>query len=257
MFRLDKKTALITGGGQGIGRAIAEVFARRGATVYILDIDERAAAAACEAIAQEGGTAHFRACDVTDGAAVEATLAAISAEADRLDIVVNNAAIAHIGTAETTTPEDLDRLLNVNVKGVYHVLHAALPRMKAHGGVVLNMASIAAEVGLAERFAYSTTKGAIRTMTFSVAKDYLPFGIRCNCISPARVHTPFVDGYLAQNYPGREQEMYAKLSKTQPIGRMARPEEIAALALYLCSNEAGFVTGGDYPIDGGFLRLNT
>jgi NAD(P)-dependent dehydrogenase (short-subunit alcohol dehydrogenase family) len=257
MFRLDKKVALITGGGKGIGRAISEVFARRGATVYILDSDERAAAVACEAINQQGGTAHFRACDVTDLASVEATVADLCAEAPRLDIVVNNAAIAHIGTAETTTPEDMDRLLNVNVKGVYHVLHATLPRMKERGGVVLNIASIAAEVGLTERFAYSTTKGAIRTMTFSVAKDYLAHGIRCNCISPARVHTPFVDGYLAQHYPGREEEMYDKLSKTQPIGRMARPEEIAALALYLCSDEAGFITGCDYPIDGGFLRLNT
>lgn len=124
-------------------------------------------------------------------------------------------------------------------------------------GVILNIASIASSVGLADRFAYSMSKGAVLTMTLSVAKDYIAQGIRCNCISPARVHTPFVDGFLAKNYPGREAEMFEKLSKTQPIGRMAEPKEVAALSLYLCSDEAGFLTGCDYPIDGGFIKLNS
>ena len=176
----------------------------------------------------------------------------------RIDILVNSAGVSHIGTAESTSEADFDRLYNVNVKGVYNCLHAAIPVMKKNkGGVILNMCSIAATVGLSDRFAYSMTKGAVYSMTFSVAKDYIRENIRCNCISPARVHTPFVDGFLKKNYPGKEQEMFEKLSKTQPIGRMARPEEIAGLILYLCSDEASFITGCDYPIDGGFIKLNT
>lgn len=136
-------------------------------------------------------------------------------------------------------------------------MHAAVGVMKQHGGgIILNMASIAASVGIPDRFAYSMTKGAVLSMTLSVAKDYLKDNIRCNCISPARVHTAFVDNFLAKNYPGKEAEMFDKLSKTQPIGRMGKPEEIAALALYLCSDEASFITGCDYPIDGGFIKLN-
>jgi len=135
-------------------------------------------------------------------------------------------------------------------------MHACAAHMKANGGgIILNMASIAGTSGLADRFAYSMSKGAVVAMTYSVAKDYLAHNIRCNCISPARVHTPFVDGFLRRNYPGKEQEMFEKLEKSQPIGRMAQPEEIAALALYLCSDEASFITGSDYPIDGGFLNL--
>jgi len=128
--------------------------------------------------------------------------------------------------------------------------------MKAEGAVILNMASIAALVGLSDRFAYTMSKGAVAAMTLSVAKDYLRYHIRCNSISPARVHTPFVDGFIAKNYPGAEDEMFKKLSASQPIGRMAKPEEIASLALYLCSDEAAFITGTDYPIDGGFVKLN-
>jgi NAD(P)-dependent dehydrogenase (short-subunit alcohol dehydrogenase family) len=175
----------------------------------------------------------------------------------QLDILVNSAGISHIGKAETTSEADFDKLYQVNVKGVYNCLFAALPLMKKNGGgAILNMSSIAAVVGLPDRFAYSMTKGAVLGMTLSVAKDYLGDRIRCNCISPARVHTPFVDGFLAKNYPGKEQEMFEKLSKTQPIGRMAKPEEIAGLILYLCSDEASFITGCDYPIDGGFIKLN-
>ncbi|MEM6700290.1 MAG: SDR family oxidoreductase, partial [Bacteroidota bacterium] len=173
------------------------------------------------------------------------------------DIVINNAAISHIGTVENTNSEDLDRLYQVNVKGCYHILQAAVHHMKkSKGGVILNMASIASVIGLKDRFAYSMSKGALLTMTYSVARDFLDSNIRCNAIGPARVHTPFVDDFLAKNYPNEEKEMYEKLAKIQPIGRMGTPEEIAYLALYLCSDEAAFVTGSFYPIDGGFLTLN-
>ncbi len=257
MFRLNNKTAIITGGGSGIGQAIAKTFARQGALVCILDIDKARAEATVEAIRGGGGKAECFQCSVTSLEQVSEVAQAIQMENQQVDILVNNAGISHIGTVETTTPEDMDRLLAVNVKGVYHVLHAFIPYMKEKGGVILNLASIASFVGLEDRFAYSTTKGAVATMTLSVAKDYLPYNIRCNSISPARVFTPFVEGYLARTYPGREKEMLDNLSKTQPIGRMANPDEVAALALYLCSDEASFITGCDYPIDGGFLKLNT
>lgn len=257
MFRLDAKTALVTGGGKGIGQAISELFAKQGARVYILDVDEKGAAETIRRIQEAGGSGFFEPCDVTRPDQVREAVDSIASASGGIDIVVNNAGIAHIGTAESTTPDDMDRLLEVNVKGVFHVLRATLPYLKEKGGSVLNLASVAAFVGLNDRFAYSATKGAVATMTLSVDKDYLPFGIRCNSISPGRVHTPFVDGFLKQNYPGRESEMFEKLSRTQPIGRMAEPEEIACLALYLCSDEASFITGSDFPIDGGFKTLNT
>jgi len=195
------------------------------------------------------------ACDVTDQAQVSKTFDEVFRN-ERVHILVNNAGISHIGTAETTSEEDFDRVMRVNVKGFYNCIHISVGHMKSNGGgVILNMASIAGSAGLAERFAYSTSKGAVIAMTYSVARDYLAHGIRCNCISPARVHTPFVDGYLSNNYPGREQEMFEKLSKSQPIGRMAKPQEVAKLALFLCSDESSFITGMDYPIDGGFFNL--
>jgi NAD(P)-dependent dehydrogenase (short-subunit alcohol dehydrogenase family) len=253
LFSLSNKKAAITGSGSGIGLAIAQVFARQGAEVYILDWNEAAAQEAANSIIAEGGKASAHACDVSNQAQIVEIFQKIGA----LDILVNNAGIAHIGTAESTSEADFDRVMNVNVKGVYNCLHAAIPLMKEKGGgVILNMASIAATIGIPDRFAYSTTKGAVLTMTLATAKDYLKQNIRCNCISPARVHTPFVDGFLAKNYPGQEAEMYEKLAKTQPIGRMAKPIEVAYLALFLCSDEAGFITGCDYPLDGGFTRLN-
>ncbi len=255
MFKLEKKTAIVTGGGSGIGKAIAVLFARQGAQVHILDFDEKGAAATVQEIITKGGTAAAHSCDVSDQGQMTTIIDAIAAK-DGIDIVVNNAGVAHVGTATTTTAADFDRLVQVNVKGVYNSLHATIPHMQKKGGAIVNMASVASSVGIPDRFAYSMTKGAVVGMTLSTAKDYLADGVRCNCISPARVHTPFVDGFITKNYPGREKEMFDKLSKTQPIGRMAQPEEIAYLVLYLCSDEAGFITGCDYPIDGGFIKLN-
>jgi 2-keto-3-deoxy-L-fuconate dehydrogenase len=253
-FRLDGKVAAITGAGSGIGRAIAKRFAQEGAAVRIVDLNEKSGAAAAEEIVKSGGDAKAYTCDVSDQAAAKVVFDKIASES-RLDIVVNNAGVSHIGTVETTTEADFDRIFLVNVKGVYNCLQAAIGHMKARGGVILNMASIAGTAALADRFAYSMSKGAVVAMTYSVAKDYLAHKIRCNCISPARVHTPFVDGYLKKNYPGREKEMFRALSASQPIGRMGEPQEVAALALFLCSDEAAFITGTDYPIDGGFFNL--
>jgi len=256
MFSLTNKTALITGGASGIGLAITETFARAGALVHILELNTDQARQAAARLTAEGCKVYAHAVDVSEQGQVREVVNAIAAR-DGIQILVNNAGIAHVGTAESTTEADFDQVVKVNIKGVYNCLHATIPHLKAGGGgVILNMASVAATLGLPDRFAYSMSKGAVLTMTLSVAKDYLKANIRCNCISPARVHTPFVDGFLAKNYPGQEPEMFAKLSATQPIGRMAKPAEIAALALYLCSDEAGFVTGCDYPIDGGFTRLN-
>jgi len=252
MFELGQKIAVVTGAGSGIGRAIAQVFAAQGATVAVIDRDEAAAAAIHEAIRTSGGASSFHACDVSDEQQVDGTFRRIEQAHGRIDILVNNAGVAHIGTLETTTPEDFDRLFRVNVRGIYLCARAAIPGMLSRGGgVILNMASIVALVGLPDRFAYTMTKGAVLAMTRSIAVDYVKRGIRCNCICPARVHTPFVDGFLAANYPGREAEMFRTLSNAQPIGRMGTPEEVAHLALYLCSDEASFVTGQAYPIDGG------
>jgi NAD(P)-dependent dehydrogenase (short-subunit alcohol dehydrogenase family) len=252
MFSLQKNLELIKGSASGIGKATAIVFAKQGAKVCLLDLNEAALADVVDEIQQGGGKAEQYAADVTK----QAVISTIFEKIGKVDILVNCAGISHIGKADTTTEEDFDKIYQVNVKGIYNCLHAAIPLMKNSGGVILNMASIANNVGIPDRFAYSMSKGAVAGMTLSVAKDYLADGIRCNCISPARVHTAFVDNYLAKNYPGQEKEMFEKLSKTQPIGRMGLPHEIANLILYLCSDEAAFVTGCDYPIDGGFTTLN-
>ncbi|MFD1141412.1 SDR family NAD(P)-dependent oxidoreductase [Larkinella insperata] len=256
MFSLKDKVAIITGGASGIGLAMSQTFAQAGARVHILELNAGLAQQVADEINASGGRAHAHAVDVSNQAQVVEVINQIAAGGP-ISILINNAGISHIGTVETTTEADFDRVFTVNVKGAYNCLHATIPHLKATGGgVVLNMASIAATVGIPDRFAYSMTKGAVVSMTLSVAKDYLKHNIRCNCISPARVHTPFVDGFLAKNYPGQEAEMFSKLAATQPIGRMAKPAEVAGLALYLCSDEAGFITGCDYPIDGGFVRLN-
>jgi NAD(P)-dependent dehydrogenase (short-subunit alcohol dehydrogenase family) len=254
MFDLSGKTAVVTGSGSGIGEAIARLFARQGARVAVLDVDERGAASVAESIRASGDVAEPWPCDVSSARQVQVTFADVVSRFGRLDILVNNAGIAQVGDLLATGEEDLDRVYRVNVKGVYLCSRAALPAMLAQGGgVILNMASIASVIGVPERFAYSISKGAVLTMTLSTAVDYVKRNIRCNCICPARVHTPFVDGYVAAHYPGQEAETLAKLAAYQPVGRMGRPDEVAALALYLCSDEAAFVTGAAYPIDGGVL----
>jgi 2-keto-3-deoxy-L-fuconate dehydrogenase len=258
MFSLQRKTAIITGGGSGIGKAIAELFASQQAEVFILELNKTTADETVSSIINKGGKATAFAVNVSDQSQVKEVISKIAQQVGRIDILVNSAGISHIGRLENTLEEDFDRIVQVNIKGVYNVMHAVIQYMKVQGGgVILNLASVAAGLGLSDRFAYSMSKGAVVSMTLSVAKDYIAHNIRCNCMSPARVHTAFVDGFLAKNYPGQEKEMFDKLSKTQPIGRMGKPHEIASLALYLCSDEAAFVTGCDYPIDGGFTRLNT
>jgi 2-keto-3-deoxy-L-fuconate dehydrogenase len=246
MFNLAGKKVIITGGASGIGEAIALLFLKQGAVVHVLDY-----ATKTEVI----NGVHYHQCDVSNQTSVKGVINAIASD-QSIDILVNNAGVAHIGNIESTQEEDMDRIYAINIKGYYNCSLAALLHMKEKGGVILNIASVAASLGLNNRFAYSMSKGAVLSMTLSIAKDYLSHGIRCNSISPGRVHTPFVDGFIAKNFMGKEEETFEKLSKSQPIGRMAKPDEIAHLALYLCSDEASFITGTDYPIDGGFIKLN-
>lgn len=254
-FALHGKRAVITGGGRGIGQAIALLFASRGAAVHILDIDPELAKSSARQISEGGWTAAFDVCDVSDRGAVQESFNRI-ARLGRIHLLVNCAGIAQVGNLESTTAADFEAVYRVNVVGVFNCMQAVVPHMKKMGGgVILNIASIAASAGLAERFAYSASKGAVLSMTYSVAKDYVGHNIRCNCISPARVRTPFIDGFVKKNYPGQEEEMLARLSKSQPLGRMAKPAEVASLALFLCSDAGSFVTGADYPLDGGFFTL--
>jgi len=253
MSKLNNKVAIITGGGSGIGKAISTLFAKEGATVHILDLNPTGAEETKKIIEAEGGKCEIHTCNVSK----QDEVLEIVGEIGRVDVLVNNAGIAHVGNLEGCSVADMDRVYEVNVKGAYNALFAVVPVMKANGGgAILNLASIATLVGIADRFAYSMSKGAIYAMSLSIARDYLKDNIRSNSISPARVHTPFVDGFIAKNYPGKEEEMFDKLSHSQPIGRMAQPEEIAKLALFLCSDDASFITGNDYPIDGGFVKLN-
>jgi len=255
-FSLKNKTAIVTGGASGIGKAISRTFAEQGALVHILDLNEADGQTFANELTSKSYKVRFHKCNVSHAAEVDKVVKTIT-ETSIVDILVNNAGIAHVGNVENTDESDLDRLYQANIKGVYNCIKSVIPFMKKQkSGVIINMASIASSVAVADRFAYSMTKGAVLTMTYSIAKDYVNYGIRCNCISPARIHTPFVDGFIKRNYPGKEQEMFENLSKTQPIGRMGKPEEVANLALYLCSDEASFVTGTDFPIDGGFIKLN-
>lgn len=243
---------MVTGAGSGIGRAIALRLAREEASIIIFEMTQEAGEKTADEIRSQSGTVKVVACDVSNTESVRQAFAQVS----KLDILINNAGIAHIGTVEQTKPEDLDRIYAVNVKGVYHCLHFGIPRLLQNGGgVILNMASIASKIGLYDRFAYSMSKGAVFSMTLSVAKDYVNKGIRCNCLCPARIHTPFVDGFLKKNYPDQQEEMFKKLSKYQPVGRMGTPDEVAAIAAFLCSDDAAFITGAAYDVDGGVISL--
>ena len=254
MFLLHQKTAVVTGGGSGIGKEVCIVLAKQGAKVYVVDLSEQSANDTVDIIKKEGGEAKSIVIDVTN----QKVLMTAYAQIEALHILVNCAGISHIGNATSTEEQDFEKIFNVNVKGVYNSLHAGIPIMqKTGGGAIVNISSIVAKVGVSDRFAYGMSKGAVHAMTLSVAKDYIKDNIRCNSISPGRVHTPFVDGFLKKNYPGKEAEMFDKLSKTQPIGRMGKPIEIAHQVLYLCSDEASFITGSDYAIDGGYVTLNS
>lgn len=253
--RLFGKVAVITGAASGIGKAIAVAFGAAHADVLLVDINAEATRQAADEIKAAGGKADSYACDVTDPGSVNQVFTAIN-RGPAIDILVNSAGVAHIGNVLNTSVDDFERIFRVNVKGTYLCMQAALAGMaQRERGVVLNIASVAATAGLSNRFAYSMSKGAVLSMTLSVAKDMLDKNIRCNCISPARVHTPFVDGFVKKNYPGKEEEMFRELSAAQPIGRMGTPEEVASLALYLCSDAASFITGADIPLDGGFFTL--
>ena len=255
MFRLDRQVAVVTGGASGIGQAVAEMFASPGACVHVLDLNGGLAETVAANIRSSRGCAKAHFCDVSARETVERVFDQIRAEGP-IDILVNSAGIPQVGKLEDTSEEAFDKVYRVNVKGTYNCMFACIEHMKSrHCGVILNLASIASSAGLPDRFAYSMSKGAVLSMTLSVARDYLAYNIRCNCISPARVHTPFVEAFVQKNYPGNEKEMLEKLNQSQPIGRMGKPCEVAALALFLCSRQAGFVTGTDYPIDGGFLNL--
>jgi NAD(P)-dependent dehydrogenase (short-subunit alcohol dehydrogenase family) len=254
-FELTSPYVIITGGASGIGLSMVSLFNKNGAIVDVFDIN-KPSNELIEEKEIDKNTVHFHEIDITNQQQVKELVSIIAIQRE-IGMLINNAGIAHIGNAMNTSEKDFQKIFDVNVKGAYNCIQACLPFMIENGeGVILNMASVAATVGISDRFAYSMSKGAILSMTLSVAKDFIKNGIRCNCISPARVHTPFVDGFIEKHYPGKEHEMFEKLSATQPIGRMGEPDEVAALAYYLCSKQASFITGSDYPIDGGFTRLN-
>ncbi|MBN7815869.1 SDR family NAD(P)-dependent oxidoreductase [Algoriphagus pacificus] len=249
---MKDKVIVITGGASGIGLAMVKKFAKEQSHVYFLDLND-AGNEISQELAAEGQKAEFIKCNIASTSEAEQAIQSIPG---KIDVLINNAGVSHVGNLENTSEEDFDRLFQVNVKGMFNCTRAALPKIKQDGGgSILNMASVAATIGIPDRFAYSMTKGAAYSMTLSIARDYVQDGIRCNCISPGRVHTPFVDGFLAKNYPGQEKEMFEKLSATQPIGRMGTPEEIAELAYFISSDAGSFFTGTDIPIDGGFLGL--
>jgi 2-keto-3-deoxy-L-fuconate dehydrogenase len=242
-FRIDGRTALVTGGASGIGEQTSRVLAGAGANVIIVDID----AARAEALAAELPGASFRIFDITDEAAVRGGFEGIAS----LDILINNAGIGLVGGVEETETDDFDRIFRVNVRGLYLVTKSALPLLRASKGCIVNIGSVAGLVGVKKRFAYCGTKGAVVAMTRQLAVDY-PTEIRANCIAPGTVDTPFVEGYLEKYHKHEKSAVREQLSQRQPVGRLGKPDEIAWLALYLCSDQAAFVNGSVIAIDGGW-----
>nr|BBH93179.1 short-chain dehydrogenase [Thermogemmatispora argillosa] len=258
VFRLDGKAALITGAGSGIGEQIALLFARQGARVVVADVRPEAAQRVAAAIVASGGQARASTLDVAEEGQVRAAMAEMAAREGRLDILVNNAGTSHVGSVLETSLEDWERVMRVNARGVFLCAREGVRQMLAQqprGGVIINMASVAAMIGVERRLVYSASKGAVLALTRTIAADYVKQGIRCNAICPGTVHTPFVEGYLARDFAGREAEVRQQLHARQPLGRMGRPEEIAAAALYLASDEAAFVTGSALVIDGGWTAI--
>jgi NAD(P)-dependent dehydrogenase (short-subunit alcohol dehydrogenase family) len=251
MFDLSHKIALVTGAGSGIGAAIAETLAHAGARVFVTDVNEATALATTESIVSDGGRADALRLDIRDEAACARVAALVKDRAGRLDVLVNNAGIGHVGTALTTKGDDLDRLYAVNVRGTFNVTAAFLRDMVARrAGVIINMASVAGVLGIRDRLAYSITKFAVVGMTKSMALDHALDGVRINCICPGRVETPWVAERLKE-YPDPE-AAYREMASTQAIGRMGKPDEVAAAALYLASDEAALITGAALNIDGGW-----
>jgi len=247
MFSLSAKTALVTGAGSGIGRAIAQLFARQGATVWVVDRDPKAGAETVAAIRSEGGFAEFAALDVSDP---DAALA-LSGQIGPVDILVNNAGIGHVGNLLLTASADLDRLYAVNVRGPFNLCKAFVPAMLVRGrGSVINLASIGGVVAVRDRLAYTISKHGVVGLTKALALDHSHAGVRFNSICPGRVETPFVRSRLAE-YPDPE-AAYREMASTQLNGRMAQPEEVAAAALYLAADESSMVTGSNLLIDGGW-----
>jgi 2-keto-3-deoxy-L-fuconate dehydrogenase len=255
--RLAGKVAVVTGGASGIGQAIAESFAAESADVIIVDLNVTAGRRVAAAIRKSGGSATFSATDVATIEPVEKLFKAIVKRHGHLDVVVNSAGVSSVGNIEACSSAELDRVYTVNVKGTFHTMKAAVPHLRGRGGVIINLASVVSHLGIPDRLAYSMSKGAVLTMTYAMATDYVRQGIRVNAIAPARVHTPFVDGFLARNYPGHEREMFEKLASTQPIGRMAEPVEVAETAVFLASDAAAFITGTCVNVDGGFVHCKT
>ena len=256
MFSLNGKNVVVTGGGSGIGQSIALTFAKQGAHVSVLEINLDAAIETVEKIRAEGGQAESAECDVTQHDHVQEVFDKIGNDRGGLHCLINNAGIAHVGNIMNTSEEDFDRVMSVNLKGVFNCLKGGVRQMlKTGGGSIVNIASTVATMAINDRLAYSTSKGGVLAMTYSVAKDHLHDNIRCNAIQPGRIHTPFVDGFIAKNYPDNQEEMFKKLSEYQPVGRMGKPDEVAATAVFLCSDEASFITGSTYPVDGGTLYV--
>ena len=256
MFSLKGKNAVVTGAGSGIGQAIALAFAKQGARVDVLEINTEAAGETVEKIRSEGGEANAVECDVTRHDHVQEVFDKLGIDRGGLDCLINNAGIAHVGNITNTSEADFDRVMSVNLKGVFNCLKGGVQQMlKSGGGSIVNIASTVATMAINDRLAYSTSKGGVLAMTYAVAKDHLHDKIRCNAIQPGRIHTPFVDGFIAKNYPDKQEEMFRKLSEYQPVGRMGKPEEVAAMAVFLCSDEASFITGSPFAVDGGTLNV--